>query len=232
MEPVWADVKHLFSVYSVIQMRRVDPSFDLRSYAFVRENSRRILLSLQPSGLDDGMSRIPGVRQMPVNERPWPDTNIRLFERWIENGCPRGEPEPEPAQTPSLDAFWRLSRAATGFDDLSMELARRHQVRLGERFGSGVDDLVAAWEAHGVEAVRLPPHRALFDALILLWYTGMLFNERGPMDAEVPGNTTYQEGLVWRTILAHPMGYSTEEAPHWQYPPGADGSNTGLGRRR
>jgi hypothetical protein len=167
----------------------------------------------------------------PPPREPWTESKRRLFAAWADAGCPRnaGSVLPPPSQ---LQEFLALSRALTGFDDLSASLAGRYltTARADRARKAELDELLALVAESGPSGALMAQHEVLCTYLVLLWYSGAQFGENGFVeDAGEPWRNEYREGLVWRACLAHPMGYSLEPYGHWGDAPDESGLHTGMG---
>ena len=64
---------------------------------------------------------------------------------------------------------------------------------------------------------------SLLQTITLIWYSATVDGEFGES-----GTSQYIQGLEWRAMSAHPMGFANENVPfYWQYKPEAD-MYTGL----
>jgi hypothetical protein len=114
--------------------------------------------------------------------------------------------------------------ALAGVEGISSRLARSALTRGRERFGSAVDELVAAFGRGGLDAVARSEHAGKARALAYFLYTGLLPGENGEESGAiyatgVMGEDDYFESLVWRVVQAHPRGLSGGYFGHWHYPP-------------
>jgi hypothetical protein len=231
--PTWeSQVRDMFTLRDVAEMKAYDPSFELDTYHYVSRHARMILRSVTPSGRDDGLSLL-GVRLMPLGAPPWSEDKRAIFRTWIELGTPqRVEDIVEPDEW--LKSFIRLSQEATGFESLDIALAARHHRHLIE-YGLG-DELLSLLKEYRTQALHAilssDRFRPTLETVILLWYSGAIY---GPGELPAPDGTgrprqhEYLEGLVWRAARAHPSGFSLEPFGHWSEPPRESGENTGMG---
>jgi hypothetical protein len=233
------DIKPLFSQYDRIKM-----SFfcDLWNYDDVKTNANSIYLCLQvdPKQPNTGWSLLPNVHVMPLYTGPWPPAQIALFKAWIDGGCQPGKlPPPPPSPNPELPLFVALSQQLTGFDDLNQNLVLA-QTYFDIIFGSGpsrTNSILTAWKtivassAQDLDAAVAKQIMgdatlaAIAQKIILLWYNASIYTN---LQLTQQLQDQYAQGLVWRAILAHPMGYAVENTPfYWQYFP-QDGLYTGA----
>ncbi|MGD1877015.1 MAG: hypothetical protein ACFB13_05890 [Kiloniellaceae bacterium] len=218
---------------------------DFWSYEQVKARAKSILLSLQPaqSGSNPGgWSKLPQVHVMPVGTGPWPQDRIDLFAAWIDAGCQEGTPDyVPPTPGPLVPNFIALSKVLTGFDDLDIlgnveTLAQIYIDRIVARPGKGgqLDALLAKAEAAGFDSVlngdgtiaaafASKAESELLKVITLVWYTATVGGDYG-----TPQSTQYIQGLEWRAVAAHPMGFANENVPfYWQFKP-EGGLYTGL----
>jgi hypothetical protein len=235
----WSEVKRLFNGIDIAYMKMLD--YHLDDPAFVARNFKVLL-----SRLEDG--------SMPPRPfEPWDRSKLETFKAWKAAGFPLSPSDLDP----ELASFIALSEFLTGFDDLGDDplLAREYLGRLRTRAPedggvsqASLDALIAGFDPSDVarfERDVLPDNESAARTLILLWYTASFIDLDHGFTAgkESTGADQYTSGLVWRAILAHPMGYAAEgysdedgrygldgaARPYWVYPPGEDGRHTGLG---
>jgi hypothetical protein len=236
MPPTFSkDIKPLFTQYERIKMMFFA---DLWNYNEVKANANNIWLSLQidPAQPNTGWSLLPGVHVMPAYTGPWPQEQIDLFKAWIDGGCQPGDlPPTPPPPSQWLPAFIALSEFLTAFDDLNDDpaLAQVYLDLLVKSAGSaGVEALLNKWNGIATsEIVGLESRVAkeimgdatlgpLAQKLIILWYNATIDGQQQ--------KDQYTRGRVWDAIMAHPMGYATENTPfYWQFYP-EDGNYTGA----
>jgi hypothetical protein len=243
MAPTFSeDIRPLFTQYDRIKM-----SFfcDLWDYSEVKPKAQQILLSLQedPKQPNSGWSLLPGVHVMPLYTGPWSRDQIALFKAWIDGGCQPGNPPPAPpAPDPQLPAFIDLSEHLTGFDNLgaNLVLAQTYFDLISEASGATKpNEILSVWKSilsgspadlDALIAKQIMANSALAliaQKIILLWYNASVYSKLDCPPNQLPHQ--YTEGLVWKAILAHPMGYAVENVPfYWQYYP-QNGSYTGAG---
>lgn len=118
------------------------------------------------------------------------------------------------------DAF---CAALAGVDGVSPRLAASALDQARVRFGAVVDELTAAFDAGGLDAVQASPHVGAARAITYFLYTGLLPDEEGqpvggPWAAGEMGAEDYFESLMWRVVQAHPRGLSGGYYGHWHYP--------------
>ena len=226
----YQDIKPLFTQYDRIKMMYY---VDLWNYQQVKQHAKTILLSLKPRMVDGkpdpaGWSELPEVHVMPKYTGPWPQAQIDLFSQWIDQGCQEGTPPIKPV-TPGaqVESFLALSQVLTGFDDLDdkvlaqiyidrlnheSEAAKNDRLnQLLDQYSSNPD--VLNTNGHLTDAYQ--PYQTLIQDITILWYNASINGAQG-----TPDNNQYIQGLVWRAIQAHPMGYAdTNEQFYWQYKP-------------
>jgi hypothetical protein len=121
-----------------------------------------------------------------------------------------------------LPNFLSLSEALTGFESLDQNAT------LGQSYLDAIsptcthnelNTILAIWAGiKGLEETERDSkvQSQIIDSdllgpvasrIILLWYTGRLYRGDGSVQQFKDG---YVEGLVWRAIRAHPIGYSNE----------------------
>jgi hypothetical protein len=89
-----------------------------------------------------------------------------------------------------------------------------------------------------VESATPPPGALLARSVVKMWYLGSWYapaSVSANADSVVSSNA-YTNGLAWRAMQAHPMGYSELNFGYWSTPPPpladfgvGDGSGTGTG---
>jgi hypothetical protein len=215
----YEDIKPLFTHYDRIKMMYL---LDVWDYEQVKALSTRILASLQQDPNRPGWSLLPGVRLMPLYTGPWPSSQVDLFKAWIDGGCKGGTALPTPPPSSELPTFVSLSEALTGFDalDENATLAQSYLDLIRSSCAkSDVDGIFAVWKEIGGLEQSVRDSRIERDImnsdtlgqlarwLILLWYTGSLYRADGSVQQTKEG---YIEGLVWKAIKAHPIGYANE----------------------
>lgn len=233
----YQDIKPLFTQYDRIKMMYF---VDLWNYKQVRDNAKNIHMSLQPGLIDGkpdpaGWSLLPGVHVMPKYTGQWPQQQIDLIGKWITAGCLEGK-APEPVNPgPLTENFLALSRVLTGFDNLDdRTLAQTYIDRLLKESthagNNALTDLLQTFTQNpdvltgdGRLTAAYKNYMALLQDITVLWYINSINGQLG-----TARNNQYTEGLVWRAIEAHPMGYANSNVQfYWQYKP-EDGMYTGL----
>jgi hypothetical protein len=232
----WTDVKKLFTGVDIAYMRMLD--YPLDDYQFVKENRFALL------------DTIVNKTMPPKGFKPWTSDMIQTLKDWYSGGALKLD---EKLLAEEWD-FIALSKFLTGFDDLDEDpgLAHGYHLRLLEEvqeelFGEKLDQLIkdfATLPEADFESTTLQTYKLAAKSVILMWYTGGLFKSGFPAESPAPeAERGYQftQGLVWRAILAHPMGYSTEGdvtaqgsgslsgTSYWHYKPTEDGKFTGRG---
>jgi len=67
-----------------------------------------------------------------------------------------------------------------------------------------------------LSSVTLTP---LVRSIIKLWYLGQWFDPNNANKTEIPSANSYQQGLVWIAIHAHPQGAKQQGFGAWAEPP-------------
>jgi len=134
----------------------------------------------------------------------------------------------------SLDAFVALSAALTGVatDFLRPQvdpigLAASYLATVKANVDSGLlGQIVTVFQsgadpAKGAEAVLADPLLGRIGrSIIKLWLLGAWYSPVNPMQAvNVVSAQSYKESLVWKTMQAHPMGYSMLQFGYWAEAP-------------
>lgn len=226
----YQSIRPLFTQYDRIKMMYYA---DLWNYQQVKDRAKYILLSLKPKLIDGkpdpaGWSQLPDVHVMPKYTGAWSDENVQLFSQWVDAGCPQGTPPVTPVTPgPQVDMFLALSKALTGFDQLSDKvLAQIYIDRILKESDHAKNDefytLLKTFskqpgilDADGHLTVDYQPYLKLIQDITILWYNTSINDQLG-----TPDNNQYIQGLVWQAIQAHPMGYAdTNEQFYWQYKP-------------
>lgn len=243
MPPTFSeDIKPLFSQYDRTKMLFF---CDLWDFEQVKAHAREIYLALQedPTQPDTGWSLLPNVHVMPLYTGPFSQAQVDLFKGWIEGGCQSGRrPSLPPQPSPLLPGFVALSECLTGFDDLTNDLLLAQiyfDLILTSCGEPSVEALLKVWQeiaadkptaleaavaAHIVTDVTFGP---IAQKIIVLWYNAIILGDSLPPQQI---QDQYTKGLVWKVILAHPMGYAVENTPfYWQYCP-QNGLYTGAYR--
>ncbi len=236
----YQDICPLFSQWERIMMMFY---CDFWNYEQVKARAESIYLSLQPAepgSNPGGWSKLPQVHVMPVGTGPWPQEKIDLFGAWISGGCQEGTPgyvPPEPG--PLVPGFIAISKVLTGFDDLNIlgdeeTLAQIYIDLIVDKAATDEDlksllvkaesvGVINVLDANGKIASDFSDFTDLLKAITLAWYTATVDGDYGTAD-----DTQYIQGLEWRAIAAHPMGFANENVPfYWQFKPEGD-MYTGL----
>lgn len=234
----YQNIRPLFTQYDRIQMMYY---VDLWNYQQIKQHAKTILLSLKPRMIDGkpdpaGWSELPEVHVMPKYTGPWPESQVELFSQWIDQGCKEGTPPVKPVTPgPQAEIFLALSKVLTGFDDLADKvLAQIYINRLNNESAAAkngqLDKLLTQFSSNpnlldnnGHLTSDYQSYLTLIQDITVLWYNASINGVQG-----TPDNNQYVQGLVWRAIQAHPMGYAdSNEQFYWQYQP--EGSRyTGL----
>jgi hypothetical protein len=59
----------------------------------------------------------------------------------------------------------------------------------------------------------------LVRSIIKLWYLGQWYSPDNLKDTQIPSANSYQQGLVWNAIHAHPQGAKQQGFGAWSEPP-------------
>ena len=169
-------------------------------------------------------------------------------------------PEPVPVSDADVQDFADMSAALTGFQSSVLKpaldplgLARTYfQFAEGQVGQSAMTALLNAYRA-----IKTQPPQQIADALletsasqpsqqaciaqsiVAMWYLGSWYPPGvlggggfAPPALQVISSTAYTNGLVWRVMQSHPMGYSQFVFGYWSQPPASlstFGVNTGDG---
>jgi len=224
-------IRQLFTQYDRIMMMFYCDFWD---YEQVVARAKSIYLSLQPAepgANPGGWSKLPEVHVMPAGTGPWPQEQIDMFGAWIDAGCPEGTPPPTPIPGALVPKFIEVSKVLTGFAILDVlgdvdVLAQRYinRIQLNETCGSQLDAFLSAADAAGMTSLlnsdgtvasAFIPYSDVMKAITLAWYTATVDGAYG-----TPEDTQYIQGLEWRAMAAHPMGFANENVPfYWQFKP-------------
>ena len=244
------NIKAMFSQYDQVMMLNY---FDLHDYNQVKAWGEKFILVLQPNADPKmaalGWSMMQQVHVMPEVPGPWPASWVQTFKNWVANGCPEGTPPTIPAapvvSATVLQQFIALSQALTGIESFGPngnQLATIYYNRLLLRPANAKkpDDtlagILAAW-AKSPDPKTIAANFPIYSDIITIWYnaTTNWDNNGKPVVFPAlayygtPDFNQYTESLVWKVVLAHPMGYAPENSPfYWQVAPTPDGQYTGL----
>jgi len=133
-----------------------------------------------------------------------------------------------------LDLFEKLSVVLTGFsrsellgtgltetylDTIDQNLGRDHINTLLDSFMQiniqNEEDLTIEELSNVRPLVESKNNKSIAKLIILLWYTGQWYGE----DGYIISSQSYLEGLVWKSIGAHPMGGKQPGYGTWGFPP-------------
>lgn len=137
------------------------------------------------------------------------------------------------ASDAALQQFIDLSRLLTGFDRFELlgtgQAAFYYdwvQTHAAERFDTllatyGELPADAAQHSSFVETRLLGSEKlsTLVTSIIKLWYLGQWYSPDNPNDTQIPSANSYQQGLVWDAIHAHPQGAKQQGFGAWSEPP-------------
>ena len=224
-------IRQLFTQHDRIMMMFY---CDFWNYEQVVARAESIYLSLQPAqpgANPGGWSKLPEVHVMPTGTGPWPQEQIDLFGAWIDAGCPEGTPPPVLVPGDLVPQFIEVSKILTGFAVLDTLgdvdiLAQRYIDRIlaSEPCGGQLaaflteaetEEPAALLNADGTIAPAFSAYSDVMKAITLAWYTATVDNSFG-----TPEDTQYIQGLEWRAMAAHPMGFANDNVPfYWQFKP-------------
>ncbi|CAM4203455.1 sorbitol dehydrogenase family protein [Serratia silvae] len=137
------------------------------------------------------------------------------------------------ASDAALQQFIDLSRLLTGFDRFELlgtgQAAFYYdwvQTHAAERFATllatyGELPADAAQHSSFVKTHLLGSEKlsTLVRSIIKLWYLGQWYSPDNPKDTQIPSANSYQQGLVWNAIHAHPQGAKQQGFGAWSEPP-------------
>ncbi|AYM90313.1 hypothetical protein D9980_06790 [Serratia sp. 3ACOL1] len=137
------------------------------------------------------------------------------------------------ASDAALQQFIDLSRLLTGFDRFELlgtgQAAFYYdwvQTHAAEGFATllatyGELPADAAQHSSFVETQLLGSEKlsTLVSSIIKLWYLGQWYSPDNPNDTQIPSANSYQQGLVWDAIHAHPQGAKQQGFGAWSEPP-------------
>jgi hypothetical protein len=137
------------------------------------------------------------------------------------------------ASDAALQQFIDLSRLLTGFDRFELlgtgQAAFYYdwvQTHAAEGFATllatyGELPADAAQHSSFVETHLLRSEKlsTLVRSIIKLWYLGQWYSPDNPNDTQIPSANSYQQGLVWDAIHAHPQGAKQQGFGAWSEPP-------------
>lgn len=165
-----------------------------------------------------------------------------------------------PAPEADVQDFANMSAALTGFLASVLKpaldpvgLARTYyEFALGQIGAPSMSALLDAFRAIQTQppqtiadtlletANSTPSNQALIaQSIVAMWYLGAWYipgvkggNGFPPTPLQVISSQAYTNGLVWKTMQSHPMGFSPFTFGYWSQPPGplsTFGVNTGSG---
>lgn len=131
----------------------------------------------------------------------------------------------------SFDLFIDLSIYLTGFSHFELMatgMASTYYDWLEKQAKSEFSDLLTSFEK--VQSLSDAQKQAVIQAnhqilspfvrsIIKLWYLGQWYNPDDPTQSEILSAQSYQEGLVWNAIKAHPQGAKQQGFGAWSLPP-------------
>lgn len=137
------------------------------------------------------------------------------------------------ASDAALQQFIDLSSLLTGFDRFELlgtgqaafyyEWVQQHAAERLVTLLATYSELPAATAQHSsfVETHLLGSEKlsTLVRSIIKLWYLGQWFSPDNPNDTQIPSANSYQQGLVWNAIHAHPQGAKQQGFGAWSEPP-------------
>ena len=169
-------------------------------------------------------------------------------------------PSPAPIPDSEIQDFADMSAALTGFQSSVLKpaldplgLAREYYVFAGAQVGEpAMTTLLNAYRAIKTQPAQqiadtlletsgsAPSAQAqLAQSIVAMWYLGSWYvpgvlggGGFAPPPLQVISSVAYTNGLVWRVMQSHPMGYSSFTFGYWSQAPGplsSFGVNTGNG---
>jgi hypothetical protein len=100
-------------------------------------------------------------------------------------------------------------------DTVEQELGAQALTTLLDQFISEGGKVDAARKLHADATLG-----NLCRSIMKLWFVGIWYDPGNPgRPQRVVSTQAYKEGLVWKVMQAHPMGYSMWTFGHWQDPP-------------
>ncbi len=228
----WNMIKRYFRGIDIALMRHeVEKTVVLDGYHPVVANADTISDRVESGRINEIMP--------PPPYAPWTQDMIENFNEWADPDTPL---EVDPDLQKQAEPFVKLSEFLTGYTGLNTDpdLALKYLARLQARkdLAPLADELVLQFSQAENESQFVsnvlegsdPQYKEIAKTIILLWYTGAFFDQYGyPADFGTPEDNQFIDGLVWQTIQAHPMAYSTEGAQYWAKKPQLNGLSTGLG---
>lgn len=172
----------------------------------------------------------------------------------------RTVPPAVPILDSDIQDFADMSAALTGFQSSVLKpaldpvgLAREYYIFAVQQVGqSAMTTLLDAYRAIKTQPAQqiadtlletsgpTPSQQAqLAQSIVAMWYLGSWYvpgvrggGGFGPPPLQVISSAAYTNGLVWRVMQSHPMGYSQFTFGYWSQAPGplsSFGVNTGNG---
>ena len=169
-------------------------------------------------------------------------------------------PQPAPISDTDIQDFADMSAALTGFQSSVLKPAldplglaqTYYQFAVDQAKQPAMTNLLNAYRAIKGQppqqiadtlletAAAQPTSQALLaQSIVAMWYLGSWYppGVKGqfgfaPTALQVISSTAYTNGLVWRVMQSHPMGYSPFVFGYWSQPPASlstFGVNTGDG---
>jgi hypothetical protein len=172
----------------------------------------------------------------------------------------RTPPSPAPIPDSEIQDFADMSAALTGFQSSVLKpaldplnLAHEYYVFVVAQVGqAAMTTLLNAYRAIKAQPAQqiadtlletssssLSAHAQLAQSIVGMWYLGSWYvpgvlggGGFAPPPLQVISSVAYTNGLVWRVMQSHPMGYSAFTFGYWSQQPGSlssFGVNTGNG---
>lgn len=140
------------------------------------------------------------------------------------------------ASDAALQQFIDLSTLLTGFDRFELlgtgqaafyyEWVQTHAAERLPTLLSTYSELPAETaqhqsfiETHLIGSEKLS---TLVRSIIKLWYLGQWYSPEDPSQTQIPSANSYQQGLVWDAIHAHPQAAKQQGFGAWSEPPVTD----------
>lgn len=76
------------------------------------------------------------------------------------------------------------------------------------------------------------PQAQIAQSIVAMWYLGAWYKPGKPFPLQIITSEAYTNGLVWKAMQSHPMGFSPFTFGYWSQQPGplsTFGVNTGKG---
>jgi hypothetical protein len=111
------------------------------------------------------------------------------------------------------DLFKQLSESLTGFERLDRESAEECFSLIKAHYP---DELAKALAAFSDAHERLSNLTAVYEAIIMVWYTGSFADASGRL--VVGSESLYRGGLVWASIGTRAPAFAQGQPGYWSEP--------------